>query len=181
MEVWRKDCSASENCKCFHNALLSGRQHGPYPAPSDISCVCCQSVWGQVCLRMGRTLYDKWGSKHASTVKRWKFREKMNFTGDNVISLYLSYNWQDVVCCYVVKGCWQSWYSDSLCFIAVCFTVELCRFRAMLLALNTCPEKISSLFLCSWNKQKGSDDSQGNKGGWGSWDVGQEGGREAGK
>ena len=96
----------------------------------------------------------------------------MNFTGDNVISLYLSYNWQGVVCCYVVKGCWQSWYSDTLCFIAVCFTVKLCHFRAMLLALNTCPEKISSLFLCangsSWNKQKGSDDSQGNKGGWGS-------------
>lgn len=36
------------------------------------------------------------------------------------------------------------------CF-SVCFTVELCHFRVMLVALNTCPEKISSLwFVCKW-------------------------------
>lgn len=35
-----------------------------------------------------------------------------------------------------------------LCFIAVCFTVKLCHFRATLIALNTCPEKISSFYFC---------------------------------
>lgn len=134
------------------------------PSVTFPACAVSQTVWGQVCLRMGRTLYDKWGNKHASTVKRWKFRDKMNFTGDNVISL-LSYNWQSIVCCYVVKGCWQSWYSWHTVFHCCLLHSWALPFQSYASSSKYLSwENLLSLFLCangsSWNKQKGSDEAK---------------------
>lgn len=114
----------------------------PVLSQDDVPCMCCQHkpLGPSLPEDVKNTVWQKRKQMHAN---RWKFREKTGSTVDSGISLYLLVKYCELLHCMELLSVLIIHY--MLCCFSVCFTVDFCHFRAMLIALNTCPEE-SPLF-----------------------------------
>lgn len=145
MEVGGKHWQLQNYCECFHNAPLPGRPHSPCAVPG----------WHFLHVLSAQTLGTKFArgcEEYCMTREKTNACKQMKVQRENE---YCCWQWHfSLLTTWLAKYCELLRCTELLavliihymlhCF-SVCFTVELCHFRAMLIALNTCPKKISSL------------------------------------